>query len=73
MVTSNFVTDTRKSMVAIARAAAQRASVNVPLWPPVLCCEVYWSSDPDALAQAGGGWTRTGRCGKCRRDLRVQA
>jgi hypothetical protein len=58
----------RASMMDLARAASKKGTlVNLT---PVGHCGVMWSSDPTALVfYSNGGWTRTGRCGKCDVDL----
>jgi hypothetical protein len=57
----------RVAMTALAGLVAKHGGI-LPLSDTV-CCDVVWSSDPRVLDVVNGGWTRTGRCGKCDRLL----
>jgi len=56
-------------MLLLAHGAANAGTITV--LRPVKHCGVVWSSDPNILVRQpnNGGWTRTGRCGKCELDL----
>jgi hypothetical protein len=57
----------RVAMTALAGLAAKHGGI-VPL-VDTECCDTVWSSDPQVIDLVNGGWTRTGRCGKCERLL----
>lgn len=52
-------------LAALTLAGAAAAHGPVVTCNPKRCCGVLWSSRPSILDLPDGGWTRSGRCGKC--------